>query len=1382
MSIVSIARHHAEWLSLVEVSGPFLSMPVLLRAFPQGLDEHDAEGGRQARSAYEEWADNQGGTRPDPAIHRAWIRFVLTEVLGFAPDVLAEGPALPEALATTVAEQHETLRPDLAVLRADRGEAARLLVAIAPRSQGLEKPQADRRWKASPASRMAELLRGAGVPLGLVTNGEQWMLVHAPRGETAGFASWYAETWFDERITLRAFRSLLSMGRFFGVADADTPEALLRESMANQQEVTDQLGYQVRQAVEVLVGTLDRIDRDQSRALLRDTPETTLYEAALTVMMRLVFLFSAEERGLLLLGDPLYDQHYAVSTLGAQLRGAADQAGEEVLERRNDAWSRLLATFRAVHGGVAHEDLRLPAYGGDLFDPDRFPFLEGRLSGTSWRDTGAGARALPIDNRTVLHLLDALQVLRVKVAGGPAEPRRVSFRALDIEQIGHVYEGLLDHTAKRATEPVLGLSGGKDREPEVSLVRLEELRAKGDDALLAFLGEETGKTPKALAKALAPQADLLREGALRAACDNDDTLLARVAPFAGLIRDDSFGRPVVIPAGGVYVTSGTDRRSSGTHYTPRSLTEPIVRHTLDPLVYVGPAEGKPKSEWQLRPAADILRLTVCDMAMGSGAFLVQACRYLSERLVESWQEAEEQAMGRVVVTPEGNLSTGATDERPLPRDPEERLAVARRVVADRCLYGVDKNPLAVEMGKLSLWLVTLHKGRPFTFLDHALRSGDSLLGICNVDQITYWSMKPDPIAKNATYITGSLQSAVAQAIALRNRIRATDVDDARDAQQKQHWQEQAEVIVDLMKLAGDLLVGAGLLPDVRQRSYLLDDFLVRLTELSRSYGQVDIAQLTRDDSSPLHKEYNLLRLQANELLGKNTPFHWPLEFPEVFSEQNSDHTILIHPSEHPRLSSSLGFAAVVGNPPFQGGTIATTELGEHYMSFLQRFSQPWHGKADLVVGFFKRVPSLLRYTGYFSLVATSSLLRGESLESGIRDLLAQGFVIYSARSPYKWPGGAKIEAVNVSMARRWVGQFLLDNQSVEGITEDLSAGEPDTRAPVELQQSVDAFLGIKLCPNNRETPLVEYRHLSTLSPGLDTILQPVLGGDELYSLVDFAEAPRVVVPEGLRIWLKQGHRAPGSIVPDPDYYTHSRPAAALQSAMLETGLAFACGETSTVLRFARVPTSNVILKHKLIIFPTNTWATFSILQSVVHCSWAWRWGLRRTVALVYSPKRCAKTFPYPEALFLQGSHSPIEIAGEQFHNYRQDVMVMRQEGLTKTYSRFHNASEKSSTFAHLRDLQVGIDQQVIEAYGWSDLQLDHDFHQTQQGLRFTVTETARREILNRLLDLNHQRYAQEAMQDIGGKKFNSERNSAMRRGNVTPQQSAFVGMPGTKLR
>jgi len=169
--------------------------------------------------------------------------------------------------------------------------------------------------------------------------------------------------------------------------------------------------------------------------------------------------------------------------------------------------------------------------------------------------------------------------------------------------------------------------------------------------------------------------------------------------------------------------------------TAYELLRSLVRYTLEPAVYEGPAEGKPKEEWRLRPAGELLALKICDMAMGSGAFLVQACRYLAERLVEAWAEAEAAHPGRLVITPEGALSTGLPEERPIPRDGEERLVMAMRIVADRCLYGVEVNPMAVEMAKLSLWLTTLSKERPFTFLDHALRSGDSLLGLTGLDQL-----------------------------------------------------------------------------------------------------------------------------------------------------------------------------------------------------------------------------------------------------------------------------------------------------------------------------------------------------------------------------------------------------------------------------------------------------------------------------------------------------------------------------------------------------------------------------------------------------------------------------------------------------------------------
>src|SRR5262245_16373390 len=471
---MSIARHHAEWLSLVEVSGPFLSMPVLLEAFRDGLEAHDPDHHRLLRLAHDEWEAKPN----NPATHTAWVRFVLRKTLDFAPEALLEGQAVPQPLHAEIAEQHEILKPDL-VLKEPASDKARLLIHVYPATQELTKPVPGLSWKASPDTRMTELLHATGVRLGLVTNGERWMLVDAPRGETTGYASWYATLWLEEPITLRAFRSLLGLHRFFGVDEKETLEKLLEKSAANQQEVTNQLGYQVRKAVEVLIQSLDRADQDHGRELLQGVSEADLYEAALTVMMRLVFLFCAEERELLLLGDPLYNQNYALSTIREQLRATADQFGEEVLERRHDAWCRLLVNFRAVHGGVWHDDFKLPPYGGRLFDPDRFPFLEGRKQGTTWRTHEA--TPLPVNNRTVLHLLEALQVLQVKVPGGGlAEARRLSFRALDIEQIGHVYEGLLDHTAKRAGEPYLGLAGTKDQEPEVSLKKLEEVQAKGE--------------------------------------------------------------------------------------------------------------------------------------------------------------------------------------------------------------------------------------------------------------------------------------------------------------------------------------------------------------------------------------------------------------------------------------------------------------------------------------------------------------------------------------------------------------------------------------------------------------------------------------------------------------------------------------------------------------------------------------------------------------------------------------------------------------------------------------------------------------------------------------------------------------------------------------
>jgi hypothetical protein len=891
-NVPSASRHHADWLSLVEYSGPFVSLPVMLRVFAQGLEPRDPAQAKALRAAYEEWQENPTA----PGKQRAWVLHVLTVVLGYPSNQITEGQTIPAGLDAGMPEMGETLHPDFVLIGpagSDTAGQAQLLIASYPAEQKLDRPVIGKHWKATPATRMMELLHGANVPLGLVTNGEQWMLVYAPRGEITGYASWYGALWLDEQITLRAFHSLLGVRRFFGVAADSTLLALLKDSASDQQEVTDQLGYQVREAVEVLVQSFDAIDKESNRSLLKGVNPANLYDAALTIMMRLVFLFSAEERGLLHLGKPLYDNNYAVSTLQEQLQEVADRYGEEVLERRTDAWARLLASFRAVHGGIKHQDLLMQAYGGSLFDPDRYPFLEGRVAGSGWRSMPA--EPLAVNNRVVLHLLNSLQRLRIKVgAGGTAETRRISFRALGVEQIGHVYEGLLDHTGVRASETVLGIKGTRNKESEIPLTTLESLLAQGKDKLIDFLKEETGRSLSALRKTL-DEGCLLDEHKLLVACGHDEALLARLRPFASLIREDSFERPLVVLDGSVYVTAGTTRRSTGTHYTPPSLTEPIVQHTLEPLVYEGPAEGMPREQWKLKSPKAILDLKVCDMAMGSGAFLVQACRYLAERLTEAWENEEKQHPGQVLITPDGKFSEGAPSERLVPADANERIAIARRVVADRCLYGVDINPMAVEMAKLSLWLITVDASRPFTFLDHAFKCGDSLLGVTSLEQLENFSLRPD-VGKLQGFNAADFSQQIGEANQKREALEAMPSDTPEQIGAKTALYAEAEEAVAKLSAAADVIVAVEL-KGLKGRAY----------QSARETAADNLMTYWGTNSLALHS-------YANQKIAGRRCLHWALSFPEIMGKG--------------------GFHAFVGNPPFLKGIEINRIGSEGYRDFL----------------------------------------------------------------------------------------------------------------------------------------------------------------------------------------------------------------------------------------------------------------------------------------------------------------------------------------------------------------------------------------------------------------------------------------------------------------
>jgi hypothetical protein len=1346
-----VARKHAEWLSLIDISGPFLSMPVLLESFPQGLDLNDDESQvrHRVRLAYDEWIENQEGPQPDPAIHTQWLRFVLEEVLQMRPNAILEGQQIPADLCYESKERGEILRP-LMVIRSPYEQKPSLLIQLAPHKQDLSKPLEGKQRNGSPATRMMELLRQSGVRLGLLTNGRQWMLIDAPANETTGYYSWDASLWAEEPLTLQAFRSLLSMSRFFNVPADETLEVLLTKSALKQQEVTDQLGDQVLRAVETLVHTLDQLDKEDRRqkmdqpSLLAGIGEKELYEAALTVMMRLVFLLSAEERHLLPLGEPLYDQNYAVSTLLKQLQEQADQQGEDVMERRCDAWSRLLAVFRMVYGGVEHPDLHLPAYGGRLFDPDRFPFLEGRPTGTCWQDIPA--RPLKIDNRTVLHLLNALQYLQVRV-GGIVEPRRLSFRGLDIEQIGHVYEGLLDHTARRAETTILGLIGTSDSEPEAILQELELYKEKGEENLLPYLEEITGRKATTIQKNLSQALEKQTERSkLMEACDNKQDLFERILPFAGLLRKDTFGNYVIITPGSIYVTRGDDRRSTGTHYTPRSLTEPIVQHALDPLVYLGPAEGWPRDQWQLRTAAEILDLRICDMAMGSGAFLVQTCRYLSEKLVQAWENLERDLNAQtdqngpqrpLQITPQGALSQGHPSEEPLPIDSEERLTVARRLVSERSLYGVDKNPMAVEMAKLSLWLITLAKNKPFTFLDHNLRCGDSLLG-ADERQLHNGSLdaKSGETAQ-ITWISSVIQQVLPTVIHKRRQIAMLADLDITAIQQKERLLKEADQALEIVKLGADLLIGIAL-SDAKRREGLHGTLGLEYGVLAKAFDETLHQRQTDFGWAAKNAEFARLRAEVDTLLKGKHPFHWPLEFPEVFVGKGDD----------------AGFAAIVGNPPFQGGNKITGVLGTDYRDYLVEYlASGRRGSADLCSYFFLRATNLARQEGMCALLATNTIAQGDTREVGLDQIVASGWTIPRAIPSRKWPGEASLEVAHVWLRNGiWESSYLLDERPVNTITPFLTQsggilGTPyklSSNANKSFQGSIVLGMGFILAPE-------EAQALIAKDPRNKNVLFPYLNGEDLNSRPDQSPSRWVI---NFHDWpLEKAETYPDCIrivrekvKPERDHnnrkirrecwWQYAERAQGLYSTIADMKRVLVIALTSRTCAFSFMP-SNIVFSHATGVFSFDTAWYFALLQSCFHVEWAFKYASSMKGDLRYTPTDVFETFPFPLNI---GS---LEAIGERYYTHRQSIMLANQEGLTKTYNHFHDPHEYSAEIVKLRELHKEMDEAVAHAYGWNDLALGHGFHETKQGMRYTICEAARREVLDRLLLLNHARHEEE---------------------------------------
>ena len=1338
------AQQHRQWLELVDTEGPFLSVPVITELHPQGVPElsHERrEALRAAKPAFDRAWDAWDADRESAAAlvsyrraRDAWVGAVLTGVLGWGGSwtMAQDRPALEEThRVSSDGYPPVTATPTGALVR---GQEVGALVLVTDPVDSLREVGRDG-WATSPIDRMAAMLRapGSACSIGVVTDGRWWALVSAPRRGSTASGVVDCQTWVEEPATRDAFFELLGVRRLVGGTAQHRLPALFDRSVLAAEEITEALGAQVRRAVELVVTALSEAARDVAGEGGKDgdglpADAHRVYEAVVTVMMRVVFLLFAEERGLLP-AQSLYTGGYGLATVLDALEERARDEGEESMDGTSLTWHRLLATSRALYGGVNAEDMRIPAYGGSLFDPERFPFLTATDAG--------GALLLTVSDRVMLHVLRSLQTARLK----GQEARRLSFRDIDVEQIGYIYEGLLGYTCARAAETVLGLCGKEGEEPEVPLSVLEGLaEAHSDDAdlvgaVIAWLKKNRpgAKPPSrsALAKALAAGHTMPDVESLLLAVTQDEGLRARLRPWIGAIRTDLRGRPMVIQRGGLIVVETPSRKNAGAHYTPRSLAEEVVRHALEPLVHSpGPHETDDRGQWRPISSTDILDLHVADIACGSGAFLVAAARFLARELVEAW-------------TREGTLGQYADE-------PGGAQRHALRQVVARCLYGADINEMAVEMCKLSLWLVSLDKDKPFSFVDDKVFVGNSLLGLTDLRQLRVQHIDPAAAAerrlfeldRTGAYARALDVDAVVNRVVRRRRELASEVDDtdpARSTTTKQRLQRENEEDLEVLTRVADAVVAAGLDPAVgakpgKRLNEAYGDLAVTLGRAFPADGAGDDsmlgAVLERGLTPTVDTDYEHWHC-----------LHWPLAVPEVMERG--------------------GFDAIVGNPPFLGGQKLTGAMGDNVRDwFVNILAEGRRGSADLVAYFFLRAFSLLNGRGTVGLIATNTVAQGDTREVGLDRMVDSGFTITRAIQSRSWPSqSATLEFAAVWGTRDAVSPrtaMVCDDAPVARISSLLEpAGRAEGRPERLAENSGIAFQGCIVLGKGFVLESEEAREWIAEDPRNAEVLFPYLNGEDLNSRPD-CSASRWVIDFGLREFRGvETYRLPFSRVVERvkpqresvkvDYrrkywWRFAAWAPSMRKAIADLDEALVIALVSKTAMPARVPTGQVF-SHKLAVFATDRFTDQAVLSSSLHLMWVMRYSSTMRTDLNYSPSDVFETFPRPEPT------AELEAIGRTLDAERREIMLRRGLGLTRLYNLVNDPGLKAGAdpdVDRMRAIHVELDAAVAAAYGWEDLDLTHGFHTYRKMTRWTVPPATRVEILDRLLEENHRRAAAEA--------------------------------------
>ena len=1099
----------------------------------------------------------------------------------------------------------------------------------------------DRRPERSSGPRMSahglvqEYLNLADQTYGLVTNGR---LLRLLRDSSRLVKLTYLEFDLDRIFTDGLYADFALLYRFLHASRLPASSEAAAESLIERYHLDSvEAGARIRdglsKAVETAIksfanGLLAHPRNDALRAAVQsgDLTPAAYYSHLLRLIYRLLFLLVIEERNLVYPLSPsatkrdLYYRFYSLQ----RIRRLADTHHLDD-PRKDDAWLAVLACFQLFEAGGPGPRLGIAPLAGDLFRPEAIGLI----------------RDCHLNNATTFLCLRALSLYENEDAHTTI---RVNYAALNVEEFGSVYQGLLEF------EPVFLTNGPRP----------------------AFAFKQ-----------------------------------------------------------------GDERAATGSHYTPDDLVQPLLKHALDPLI----AQKLKEPD----PAAALLSLRVADISCGSGHILLAAARRIGTELAI--------------------VRTG--EEQPSPA----AFRAAVRDVIRYCIYGVDLNPLAVELCKVALWLEAHNPGEPLNFLDHHIKCGNAIVGFVRREELERGvpdeafvtlpgddkdlaahfrrKNKDERAGKSQTtlQLAPELQAQLDQILARWREISNLPEKDPAEIEAKKRRYEQFATGPDAWHLA-------------QLAAIPIAQFYTPKTEATKAHLLTDepFRDYLAGKATPRADALGAARALAE----RKRFFHWFLQFPEIIARG--------------------GFDCILGNPPYLGGQALSGTYGHTFCNYVKWEFVPT-GLSDLVVFFLRRIHTLLSPGGFTGFITTNSIKDGDVRKDGLEQVIAAGSSINFAVRGIKWPGVANLVVSLVSIHRgAWKGSRVLDGKPVDRINAFFEEGEQNGE-PTNLFENADrVFQGSISLGDGFLLTEADVNYLKDASLRNEDVIFPLLNGQELNSRPDQKPNRWTINFRDWKIEKAKQFKEPFEIVEQrvrPErlkqndaggreyWWRFLRPRIEMYRLIEGRDRCFVAARTTKHLSFSASGT-NLVFSDALYVLTTDRWDLYSVVQSTIHEVWARKYSGALKQDLRYSPSKCFDTFAFPADQW-HNANSQLAATGERYHEHRRALMLRLWLGLTDIYNLFHDrdltpaevarvskkpaeADAGYSGILQLRALHRELDEAVLAAYGWAgEVALGHDFHEVEtlpenDRVRYTISPAARKELLRRLLALNHQRAEEEEAQ------------------------------------